>query len=81
MSEIIRLIQKHELGKLLDLYKHMNTDDPVLEVDEELDMLWNEILADPGQLYLVAEVDGKLVSSCMLVIIKNLTRGASPYGC
>lgn len=75
----IRLIQKHELNGLLDLYAHLNYDDPALEVDAEIEVLWDEILRDPDQHYLVVEVEGKLVSSCVLVIIKNMTRGASPY--
>jgi GNAT superfamily N-acetyltransferase len=79
MSEIIRYIQKHELRELLDLYKHLNKDDPDLVEDAELKKLWQEILEDLGQHYLVVEVDGKLVSSCVMVVIKNLTRSASPY--
>lgn len=79
MGEIIRSIQKHELSELLDLYRHLNEDNPVLVEDAKLKELWGEILHDPGQHYLVAEVDGKLASSCVMVIIKNLTRGASPY--
>lgn len=79
MSEIIRSIQKHELSELQDLYKHLNKDDPALVEDAELKELWDEILQDPGQIYLVAEVDGKLASSCVMVVIKNLTRGANPY--
>lgn len=79
MSEIIRYIQKHELRELLDLYKHLNKDDPVLVEDAELKKLWQEILEDPWQHYLVVEVDGKLVSSCVMVVIKNLTRSATPY--
>jgi len=42
-------------------------------------MLWESILQDPGQNYLVAEADGRIVSSCVMVVIRNLTRGASPY--
>lgn len=57
----------------------LNGDDPEIPVDDKIKALWNEILADPEQHYLVAEVDGKLVSSCVLVVIKNLTRNASPY--
>lgn len=67
------------MRELLDLYKHMNTDDPDLIIDAELIKLWDNILADPRQDYLVAEVDGKLVSSCVLVVIENITRHASPY--
>lgn len=57
--EVIRLIQKHEPGELLDLYKHLNMDDPELVADVRLKALWDEILVDPRQHYLVAEVDGK----------------------
>jgi GNAT superfamily N-acetyltransferase len=77
--EIIRYIRKHELSELMELYKHLNEEDQTLVEDAELKALWEEILEDPGQHYLVAEVDGKLVSSCVMVVIKNLTRGASPY--
>lgn len=79
MGEIIRYIQNHELKELLDLYKHLNKDDPTIVEDAELKSLWEEILEDKGQHYLVAEVDGKLVSSCVMVVIKNLTRSAKPY--
>ena len=49
----------------------LNGDDPEIPVDDMIKALWNEILADPEQHYLVAEVDGKLVSSCVLVVIKS----------
>ena len=80
MAEIIRLIKKEELNDLLALYKHLNSDDGDLIVDTRVRAVWDGILADPGQCYLVAEVDGKLVSSCVLTIIQNLTRHATPYG-
>ena len=79
MNEIIRYIQKHELRELLALYKHLNKNDPAVAEDAELRLLWGEILEDKGQHYMVAEVDGKIVSSCVMVVIKNLTRSASPY--
>ena len=80
MAEIIRLIKKEELNDLLALYKHLNSDDGDLIVDTRVRAVWDGILADPGQCYLVVEVDGKLVSSCVLTIIQNLTRHATPYG-
>ena len=30
--------------------------------------------------YLVAETSGQLIASCVLIMIPNLTRNASPYG-
>ena len=67
------------MRELLDLYKHMNMDDPHLIINSELIELWDKILADSRQNYLVAEVDGRLISSCVLVVIENLTRHVSPY--
>jgi GNAT superfamily N-acetyltransferase len=80
MYSEIREIRKDELKDLLGLYKHLNADDPELEINEGIKALWEGITSDPNQHYLVAEADGKLVSSCVLVIICNLTRGARPYG-
>lgn len=80
MTASVRLIKVDELEKLLALYRFLNPDDPVLNIDQALRDHWHEILADPNLLYLVIEEDGILVSSCALAIIKNLTRGAQPYG-
>lgn len=79
MSEIIRYINKHELSELLSLYKQLHPDDPELEVNKQFEAIWDEILNDPNQHYLVTELDGHIVSTCVLVIIKNLTRSARPY--
>lgn len=78
-SVIARFIEYHEVGSLLNLYKHLNPDDPVLTRDDVTD-LWYAIFNDPHLHILVAEVGGQLVSSCTLAVIKNLTRGARPYG-
>lgn len=80
MPESIRYIRKDELRDLLELYKHMNADDPEIEENSELSALWERIRNDPNQHYIVTEVDGRIVSSLVLVIIENLTRGARPYG-
>lgn len=79
MAETIRLITREELHDLLALYEHLNSEDGDLTVDTRMRAVWEEILADPGQFYLVAEVDGKLVSSCVLIVVQNLTRHATPY--
>lgn len=76
---VIRQINRDELPQLLDLYKHLHEDDPMLFV-EELDSLWMKIYCDPNMYYLVVDIEGQLVASCVLVIIPNLTRNARPYG-
>lgn len=80
MIDKVRLIEKDELNSLLSLYEHLNLDDPVLEVDEDLKKHWDDIISNPDYFYLVAEEDGNLVSTCNLTIIKNLTRQARSYG-
>jgi GNAT superfamily N-acetyltransferase len=38
------------------------------------------MLNDPNLVLLAVEVDGSIVSTCCLAIIKNLTRNMRPYG-
>ncbi|TCK98036.1 L-amino acid N-acyltransferase YncA [Natranaerovirga hydrolytica] len=76
----IRLIQKEELQGLLDLYRHLDNGDPVLEDSVTLQKLWHSIYLDPNLYYIVAEKESLLVSTCTISIIKNLTRNMRPYG-
>jgi GNAT superfamily N-acetyltransferase len=75
----IRTIRQDELQKLLDLYKHLHKDDPELDADR-ISPLWQQICNDQNMHYIVAEKDDRLVASCVLVIVPNLTRNARPYG-
>lgn len=79
MTHKVRLVVEEELDKLLSLYQFLNPDDPLLNMDSGLQQHWQEILADPQQYYFVIEEAGSLVSSCVLIIVKNLTRLAKPY--
>lgn len=47
--------------------------------NEQLFKLWDDIISDKNYQILVCKIDGKIVSSCTLVIIKNLTRGLRSY--
>ncbi len=78
-KETVREIRLDELDKLLELYKHLNADDPELTIDEGLKKIWHEIMEDPNHYCLISEDKGVVISSCILVIIKNLTRNARPY--
>ena len=62
------------------MYKHLNPDDPDLKGTDYITELWKEIFDDPRRYYFVVEEDERLVSSCTLDIVKNLTRSGRPYG-
>jgi GNAT superfamily N-acetyltransferase len=75
-----RHIKPDEMPELLALYKHLHAaDDPMPEGDK-LQQLWQENLSDKKMHLLVAESENRIVASCVLVVIPNLTRGGRPYG-
>ncbi len=80
MSAHIRNACQDELKALLNLYQHLHANDAPLPEGSTLQQVWSEILSDPKVHCLVADLDGELVASCILVIVPNLTRGARPYG-
>ena len=79
---IVRPIEKNELDDLLDLYAHylFATPDAPLPPRDQVEKLWDKIVDDPMLNYFVVEVGGKIVATCTITIIPNLTRGARPYG-
>jgi len=68
------------LDDLLELYTHLHSRDVPLPERAVVASVWGEIQGNPRLKYFGAHVDGRLVSSCTLSIIPNLTRGCRPYG-
>lgn len=62
------------------MYKYLNPDDPDLKGTDYITELWRNIFNDPERYYFVIKEDGRLVSTCTLAIIKNLTRSGRPFG-
>lgn len=75
---MIREITENDLDGLLQLYTQLH-DNPIPEKTAGLSELWGKILADPDHHIIVAVEDGKIVSSCVCVIIPNLTHEQRPY--
>lgn len=73
-----REIQQNELNQLLQLYTHLH-ETTVPEESERLAQTWQTIMQDSNHHIIVKIVDGQIVSSCVCVIIPNLTRGVRPY--
>ena len=73
----VRRLRAGELDALLDLYLHLHETDAPLPADVE--RIWQQSLAHPGLSYIGAFVAHRLVASCMLVVVPNLTRGGRPW--
>lgn len=73
----IREAVADDLPDLLDLYAHLHPESS--PEPDRAERAWRTILSDPGHHILLALEGGRPVSSCVLVIIPNLTRNARPY--
>jgi GNAT superfamily N-acetyltransferase len=78
---MIRRLTRDDLPGLMRLYGFLHPEeisppasDPVVQ------KTWESILADLNQHYYGVETDGQLISTCLMTIIPNLTRGTRPYG-
>ena len=75
---MVREGRKEDLNELLELYIFLH-EDSIPEQSEHLTNVWDMIIEDPNHHLIVNEIEGKLVSSCVCVIIPNLTRSVRPY--
>jgi predicted GNAT family acetyltransferase len=75
---MIREIKETELHELLNLYQQLHNNS-MPEESSGLISLWNEILRDKNHHIIVAVEDDTIVSSCVCVIIPNLTHEQRPY--
>ena len=75
---MIREARAEDLAAILELYLNLH-EDSIPEHDDHLDQTWEQIISDPNHHLIVNEVNGKIVSSCVCVIIPNLSRGVRPY--
>lgn len=75
---MVREAKKEDLKEVLELYLCLH-EDTVPEQSEHLSTVWNQILEDENHHLIVKAADGKIVSSCVCVLIPNLTRNVRPY--
>ncbi|MCM1101081.1 MAG: GNAT family N-acetyltransferase [Acetatifactor muris] len=75
---MVREIAENELNGLLQLYLYLH-EESIPQMTENLRKIWNTIIQDENHHIIVNIVDGKIVSSCVCVIIPNLTRNIRPY--
>lgn len=75
---MVREANKKDLNEILQLYLYLHEEN-VPGDTEHLRNTWESIVNDTNHHLIVCEVDGKIVASCVCVIIPNLTRSVRPY--
>ena len=75
---MIREITQNDFEGLLTLYTQLHENSMPDQTDEIMN-LWNRIVNDKDHHIIVAEENGQIVSSCVCVIIPNLTHNQQPY--
>ena len=75
---MIREAKREDLDALLELYMFLH-EDSIPEKNSHLAETWEQIIGDSNHHLIVCEVEGKIISSCVCVIIPNLTRNVRPY--
>ena len=75
---MVREAVKEDLNELLNLYLFLHEKN-IPENSDYLENTWKTIIEDINHHIIVNEVNGKIVSSCVCVIIPNLTRNIRPY--
>ena len=74
---MIREITQADYRQLMELYLHLHeTEVPSLSQAADV---WEHIMNNSDYHIIVAEEDGRIVSSVTCVIIRNLTHGLRPY--
>lgn len=74
----VREMNENDFEGLSELYTHLHNNKPII-CNEENTSIFKQILSDNNHHIIVADCDGKIVSSCVCVIILNLTHNQQPY--
>ena len=75
---MVREAVKEDLDELLNLYLFLHEKN-IPKNSDYLENTWKTIIEDVNHHIVVKEINGKIVSSCVCVIIPNLTRNIRPY--
>ena len=75
---MVREAVKEDLDELLNLYLFLHEKN-IPKNSDYLENTWKTIIEDVNHHIVVKEINGKIVSSCVCVIVPNLTRNIRPY--
>lgn len=76
----VRPLHASELDDLLALYAHLHEKDLPLPQRTEVEKVWKEALENPNCRFFGGFESGRLIASCTVTLIPNLTRACRPYG-
>ncbi len=74
----IREADHNDLSGLLSLYTQYHYSQ-MPKIDSRIQAIWKQIMNDPNQHIVAGVLDGKIVSTCVLVVVPNLTHSQRPY--
>ena len=74
---MIREVNKNDLDEVLQLYLYLH-EKSIPEDSEQLRNTWENIINDANHHLIVCEIDGKIVASCVCVIISQSHKKCSP---
>jgi len=75
---LIREIEKSDLPELMEIYTYLH-DSAIPAINNETEALWCKIMNDPNHHIVVGITDNRIISTCVLMIIPNLTHNQRPY--
>ncbi len=74
----IRDARRNDINQLLELYKNLHNN-PIPLIDDKIKAVWNKIIDDRDNHIILGCLNEKIISSCVLVVIPNLTHNQRPY--
>lgn len=74
----IKEVEEKDLTGLLELYQQLH-ENKLPEMTMQLQQLWQQILRDPNHHIIVGVEEGKIIASCVLLVVCNLTHQQQPY--
>ena len=75
---MIREVREDDYRQLMELYCQLH-EKSVPEYKDDTEALWSRLVNDPDYHLIVAEEDGKIVSTCTCIVVPNMTHGPRPY--
>lgn len=74
----IRDARRNDINQLLELYTHLHNN-PIPEINDRVKATWNKIIDDKNHHVIIGFIDNIAISSCVVLIVPNMTCGQRPY--